>query len=107
VVHRRQAEHSQFLRIPAAHVEQGRRDPNIPPELYDRIKRRMVAGWDGYSLVGTAEQIVDELGRLSRARHDGVVLSWVNYHDEMRQWMAEVMPLVEQAGLRKLYRPMP
>jgi dimethylsulfone monooxygenase len=79
----------------------------MPPELYDRIKRRMVAGWGGYPVVGTAEQIVDELGRLSRAGLDGVVLSWVNYHDEMRQWMAEVMPLIEQAGLRKRYRPMP
>jgi hypothetical protein len=29
------------------------------------------------------------------------VLSWVNYHDEMRQWISEVMPLIEQAGLRQ------
>jgi hypothetical protein len=36
---------------------------------------------------------------------DGVVLSWVNYHDEMRQWIVEVMPLLEQAGLRKPHRP--
>ena len=27
---------------------------------------------------------------------DGIVLSWVNYHDEMRQWVSEVMPLIEQ-----------
>jgi dimethylsulfone monooxygenase len=58
-------------------------------------------------LVGTAEQIVDELGRLSGAGLDGIVLSWVNYHDEMRQWIAEVMPLIEQASLRKPYRPTP
>ena len=48
----------------------------MPPEQYERIKRRMVAGWGGYPLVGTAEQIVDELGRLSRAGLDGIVLSW-------------------------------
>lgn len=88
-------------------AEQGRRDPNMPPELYERIKRRMVAGWGGYPLVGTADQIVDELGRLSGVGLDGIVLSWVNYHDEMRQWITEVMPLIEQAGLRKPYRPLP
>jgi alkanesulfonate monooxygenase SsuD/methylene tetrahydromethanopterin reductase-like flavin-dependent oxidoreductase (luciferase family) len=55
-----------FAAIETIIAEQGRRDPNMPPELYDRIKWRMVAGWGGYPLVGTAEQIVDELGRLSR-----------------------------------------
>jgi hypothetical protein len=29
-----------------------------------------------------------------------VVLSWVNYAEEMRYWNAAVMPLLEQAGLR-------
>jgi hypothetical protein len=33
------------------------------------------------------------------------VLSWVNYHDEMRQWISEIMPLIEQAGLPKPYAP--
>jgi hypothetical protein len=37
---------------------------------------------------------------LSNLGLDGVVLSWVNYQDEMRYWNAEVMPLLEQAGLR-------
>lgn len=63
------------------------------------------AGWGGHPLVGTAEQIVDELATLTGIGYDGVVLSWVNYHDEMRQWIAEVMPLIEQAGLRRPHRP--
>jgi hypothetical protein len=36
---------------------------------------------------------------------DGIVLSWVNYHDEMRQWINQVMPLIEEADLGKPYRP--
>ena len=86
-------------------AEQGRRDPNMPPELYERIKRRLIAGWGGYPLIGTAEQIVDQLTELTNTGLDGIVLSWVNYHDEMRQWISEVMPLIEQAGLRQPYRP--
>ena len=52
------------------------------------------------TLIGTAEQITDELCRLSRAGLDGIVISWVNYGEELRQWIAEVMPLLVQAGLR-------
>jgi dimethylsulfone monooxygenase len=86
-------------------AEQGRKDPNLAPDVYERMKRRLVAGWGGYPLVGTAEQIVDEMNALSRTGIDGIVLSWVNYQEEMRQFIAEVMPLAEQAGLRKPYRP--
>jgi len=86
-------------------AEHGRRDPNMPPELYERIKRRLIAGWGGYPLIGTPERIVDHLTALTSTGLDGIVLSWVNYHDEMRQWINEVMPLIEQVDLRKPYRP--
>jgi alkanesulfonate monooxygenase SsuD/methylene tetrahydromethanopterin reductase-like flavin-dependent oxidoreductase (luciferase family) len=70
------------------------------------MKVRLAAGWGGYPLVGTPEQIVEELIALTKTGLDGIVLSWVNYHDEMRQWIAEVMPLVEQAGLREPHQPL-
>jgi hypothetical protein len=65
----------------------------------------MIAGWGGYPLIGTPAQIVEQLTALAKTGLDGIVLSWVNYRDEMRQWIDEVMPLIEQAGLRKPYRP--
>jgi dimethylsulfone monooxygenase len=68
------------------------------------MKARLAAGFGGYPLVGTAEQIVDKLIALQETGIDGVVLSWVNYRDEMRQWIDEVMPLLDQAGLRGPYR---
>ena len=49
--------------------------------------------------------IADQLIALANTGLDGIVLSCVNYHDEMRQWIDKVMPLIEQAGLRKPYRP--
>jgi alkanesulfonate monooxygenase SsuD/methylene tetrahydromethanopterin reductase-like flavin-dependent oxidoreductase (luciferase family) len=85
-------------------AEQGRKDPTMSPEAYERMKARLVAGFGGYPLVGTPAQIVDKLIALTKTGIDGVVLSWVNYHDELRQWNAEVMPLLEQAGLRKPHR---
>jgi alkanesulfonate monooxygenase SsuD/methylene tetrahydromethanopterin reductase-like flavin-dependent oxidoreductase (luciferase family) len=70
-----------------------------------RIKRRLIAGWGGYPLIGTPSQIVDQLTALAKTGLDGIVLSWVNYPDEMRHWIDEVMPMIEQASLRKPYRP--
>jgi alkanesulfonate monooxygenase SsuD/methylene tetrahydromethanopterin reductase-like flavin-dependent oxidoreductase (luciferase family) len=55
--------------------------------------------------VGTAAQIVDTLGKLSGVGLDGIVLSWVSYEAELQQWIAEVLPLMEQAGLRAPFRP--
>ena len=62
-------------------------------------------GWGGHLLIGTPEQVVDRLLAVADFGLDGVVLSWVNYQDELRYWVREVMPLVEQAGLRKPYKP--
>jgi FMNH2-dependent dimethyl sulfone monooxygenase len=45
----------------------------MSPELYDRMKARLVAGWGGYPLVGTPAQIVEELIALTKTGLDGVV----------------------------------
>lgn len=73
----------------------------VAPEAMEAFKFHFKAGWGGYPLVGTPEQIVDELEQLSRVGLEGCVLSWVDYPSELQQWIDEVMPLMEQAGLRK------
>ena len=76
-------------------------DPNAPLEVRQQQKRRLMTGFGGYPLVGTPEQIVDELGAISRDGIDGIVISWVNYQDELRQFIDQIMPLLVQAGLRR------
>lgn len=70
------------------------------------IMFRIIAGWGGQPLVGTPDMIVDELAKYPRLGIDGLVLSWVNYHDEMREFIRDVVPLMEQAGLREPHRAM-
>jgi alkanesulfonate monooxygenase SsuD/methylene tetrahydromethanopterin reductase-like flavin-dependent oxidoreductase (luciferase family) len=60
----------------------------------------LVAGWGGFPLVGTAEQIVEKLALISEAGVDGVALGWVNYEEGMQQFVGEIQPLMEKAGLR-------
>jgi alkanesulfonate monooxygenase SsuD/methylene tetrahydromethanopterin reductase-like flavin-dependent oxidoreductase (luciferase family) len=55
--------------------------------------------------VGTAEQIVDELGKLAEIGVDGCLISWVRYKEELAQWNKEVLPLMVQAGLRAPFAP--
>jgi FMNH2-dependent dimethyl sulfone monooxygenase len=73
----------------------------VAPEAMQAHKYHFIAGWGGYPLVGTPEQIVDELCALSAIGIDGCLLAWVNYPLELQQWIADVMPLLEQAGLRR------
>ena len=75
-------------------------DPYDPKTLEDH-KAHFIAGHGGYPLVGTPLQIADELGRLADIGVDGCLISWVDYMDELKQWNAEVLPLLVQSGLRQ------
>ena len=76
-------------------------DPNVAPDVMRARKARLMTGYGSYPLVGTPSQIVDELQRLSADGIDGLALSWVDYSAELRQFIAEVLPLLAQTGLRE------
>jgi dimethylsulfone monooxygenase len=61
----------------------------------------MAAGHGGYPLTGTPVQVADGIQRLIDAGFDGTGLSFVNYADEFPYFRDEVLPLLEQRGLRK------
>jgi dimethylsulfone monooxygenase len=71
-----------------------------PPELLKHLKMHFIAGWGGFPLIGTKDQIVDGLAKLSQIGVDGTVMSWPRYIDDMRWFKANVYPLIVQAGLR-------
>ena len=71
-----------------------------PAEALRAMKQHFIGGWGGFPLIGTKEQIVDGLGKLSGIGLDGVVVSWPRYIDDMRRFQRETLPLIKQAGLR-------
>lgn len=73
----------------------------LPPHMLEAAKYHFIAGWGGYPLVGTARKIADELQKLSGVGLDGVLLSWPRYEEGIRRFIAEVLPLMEQQGLRQ------
>lgn len=64
------------------------------------MRHRMAVG-AGHLLVGTAQRIAEELATISRVGIDGVILTWVDYVDGVGRFNRDVLPLLEQAGLRK------
>ena len=70
-------------------------DPVVKERLFG-----LMAGWNGYPLVGNKEQIAEQLGELSKAGLDGCLLGWVDFEAGMRQFKADTLPLLEQLGLR-------
>ncbi|MGO9045641.1 MAG: LLM class flavin-dependent oxidoreductase, partial [Xanthobacteraceae bacterium] len=72
----------------------------FPPEAMEHLKEFFIAGWGGYPLIGTKEQIVDGLDKLSAMGLDGVLLSWPRYEEQMREFKTVTYPLLVQAGLR-------
>lgn len=71
------------------------------PEQADQFRYHFKAGWAGFPLVGTPAMMVEHLELLAEAGMDGVCLSWLDYNSGIKQWNAEVMPLLERSGLRQ------
>ena len=73
---------------------------SIPAAILQTLKEHFIAGWVGYPLIGTKEQVVDGLSILERAGFDGIVLTWPRYVEDMKRFQTETFPLLQQAGLR-------
>ena len=69
-------------------------------EQIQKFQERFIAGWAGYPVVGSPEQVVEELGRLNAAGMDGMIMGFLDYNEEMKYFGERVLPLMKQAGLR-------
>ena len=76
----------------------------LEPEVLEAFKFHFIAGHGGYPMVGTPAQIVAQIEHLSAMGVDGLLISWLDYLGECRQWIDQVLPLMEAAGLRRSQR---
>ena len=65
-----------------------------------QYQERFIAGWGGYPVVGTPEQVAEELGKLNAAGMDGMIMGMIDYNEELQYFGDEVLPLLVEAGLR-------
>ncbi len=78
----------------------GVQSESMDDEAIRAIAERFVAGWGGYPLVGTPNQVAQGLAGLSNIGIDLVLLSWLDYNEEISFFGERVMPLLREAGLR-------
>jgi alkanesulfonate monooxygenase SsuD/methylene tetrahydromethanopterin reductase-like flavin-dependent oxidoreductase (luciferase family) len=75
----------------------------VESQSFDHAKQfqeRFVAGWGGYPLVGTPEQVVSGFQDLSDAGMDGMIMGLIDFNEELKYFGERVMPLMQEAGLR-------
>jgi alkanesulfonate monooxygenase SsuD/methylene tetrahydromethanopterin reductase-like flavin-dependent oxidoreductase (luciferase family) len=75
------------------------RELGIPDDVRD-LKIALMAGWGGYRILGTKEEIVDQIKMLKGLGIDGMLLSWPAYMDGMSHFREVIYPLLVQEGLR-------
>ncbi len=70
-------------------------------EAYRLHRKRFAGGAGTYPLIGTPRHIAGEMIRMSEAGFAGTTVSFVNFADELPYFIAEVLPLLREAGLRE------
>jgi alkanesulfonate monooxygenase SsuD/methylene tetrahydromethanopterin reductase-like flavin-dependent oxidoreductase (luciferase family) len=70
-------------------------------EAYRLHRKRFAAGAGTYPLIGTPRHIAEEMVRMHRAGFAGTTVSFVNFKTELPYFIAKVLPLLRQAGLRQ------
>jgi len=93
-------EHGDDLHADAFIRESITRSRVVAPEALQTLRRAVKAGTGGVPLLGTAADIVARLERLSRCGLDGLLLVWMDFQNGIRRFNHEVLPLMEEAGLR-------
>lgn len=70
------------------------------PEAYRLHRKRFAGGAGTFPLVGTPRAIVEQMTRIAEVGFAGTTLSFLNFHDELPPFLAAVLPLLREAGLR-------
>ncbi|MDP9896860.1 alkanesulfonate monooxygenase SsuD/methylene tetrahydromethanopterin reductase-like flavin-dependent oxidoreductase (luciferase family) [Variovorax boronicumulans] len=73
---------------------------NVPTGVIEQMRFAIAAGYGGYPILGTAQDIASTLSMISEAGVDGVLLTWMDYEGGLKQFGDTVMPLLEKTGLR-------
>jgi alkanesulfonate monooxygenase SsuD/methylene tetrahydromethanopterin reductase-like flavin-dependent oxidoreductase (luciferase family) len=69
-------------------------------KAFRQYKQRFAGGAGSYPLIGTPEQVAEQIQAIHAQGYAGAALSFVNYTYELPFFCDRVLPLLRQAGLR-------
>ena len=70
------------------------------PETYRLHRKRFAGGAGTFPLIGTPQNIAEQMVRMAEAGFAGTTVSFLNFLDELPPFLATVLPLLREAGLR-------
>lgn len=85
----------------AKFVQQGLGTESQSFEQIKEIQERFITGYGGYPLIGTPEQVVEQMVEISKANVDGMLVGFLDYFEELEFFNDRILPLMKQAGLRE------
>jgi alkanesulfonate monooxygenase SsuD/methylene tetrahydromethanopterin reductase-like flavin-dependent oxidoreductase (luciferase family) len=65
-----------------------------------KILEGMISGFWGIPVIGTPEQVVEQMIALHEAGADGIALSFVDYFEGLDRMEEQILPLLREAGVR-------
>ena len=84
------------------HMSQKQKFAGSHDEATFRLHAKRFAGGAGtYPLIGTPQRIVEEMVKMRAIGFAGTTVSFVNYLEELPFFIAKVLPLMREAGLRQ------
>jgi alkanesulfonate monooxygenase SsuD/methylene tetrahydromethanopterin reductase-like flavin-dependent oxidoreductase (luciferase family) len=64
------------------------------------MSERFIAGWGGYPLVGTPEQVVEGMKQVGEAGMGGMIMGMIDPDKEFPMFKEEIVPLMVKEGIR-------
>ena len=74
---------------------------SLPHARLQELKERFISGGGTYPVIGSYDEVADQILRLSEAGLDGMALASVNYVREMPVIRDEILPRLERLKLRR------
>lgn len=71
------------------------------PHVFDVYRKRFAGGAGTYPLIGTPAKVAADMLDMHRIGFAGTTISFVDFRRELPFFIARVLPLLEQAGLRQ------
>ena len=103
-LHYYSVEHEDTVAVDGWMYMQGAQSHLVPKEVQAAFRQRFAAGAGGMPLVGTADRIAERLAMVSACGVDGMLLTWVDFVDGLGRFSREVLPRLEQSGVRQPFR---
>jgi alkanesulfonate monooxygenase SsuD/methylene tetrahydromethanopterin reductase-like flavin-dependent oxidoreductase (luciferase family) len=93
-------EHADWEAVDRLMALQNMHAQSFSREMLENYRWRFAAGHGSYPLVGTPDDIADELERMYNAGVNGTTLAFFDYADELPEFAEEVLPRLRKKGIR-------